>query len=72
MAERLRVSVLYCTGVTPPPQCRFQYQQLKQELERRFPGALEVNGDGFVDTDAKLHKIMAAIKTQLAQTAARR
>ncbi|XP_010565488.1 PREDICTED: selenoprotein W [Haliaeetus leucocephalus] len=66
------------------------YQQLKQELERRFPGALQVsgqgtrevtgwfevtvggrlvhskkNGDGFVDSDAKLQKIMAAIKTRL-------
>uniref|UniRef100_A0A8B9MP78 Selenoprotein W n=1 Tax=Accipiter nisus TaxID=211598 RepID=A0A8B9MP78_9AVES len=78
-------------GDTPPlPPPRFQYQQLKQELERRFPGALQVsgqgtqevtgwfevtvggrlvhskkNGDGFVDSDAKLQKIMAAIKTRL-------
>ncbi|XP_025925511.1 selenoprotein W [Apteryx rowi] len=67
------------------------YQRLRKELEKRFPGQLEMsgegtrevtgwfevtvggrlvhskkNGDGFVDTDAKLQKIVAAIKAALA------
>lgn len=29
------------------------------------PFSLRQNGDGFVDSDAKLQKIMAAIKTRL-------
>uniref|UniRef100_A0A8D0GEH2 Selenoprotein W n=1 Tax=Sphenodon punctatus TaxID=8508 RepID=A0A8D0GEH2_SPHPU len=68
-----------------------KYQWLKKELERDFPGKLDVtgegtpqvtgwfevtvagklvhskkDGDGFVDTDAKLHKIKAVIKAALA------
>ncbi|NXO46521.1 SELW protein, partial [Locustella ochotensis] len=68
-----------------------QFQKLKQELERRFPGALDVigqgtpevtgwfevtvgghlvhskkNGDGFVDSDSKLRRIVAAIESRLA------
>ncbi|GAB0201905.1 selenoprotein W [Grus japonensis] len=92
MAEPLRVSVLYWYRGWGRPDLGgpVLYQKLKQELERRFPGALEVsgqgtrevtgwfevtvggrlvhskkNGDGFVDSDAKLQKIMAAIKTRL-------
>lgn len=40
-------------GDTPPPAPpRFQYQQLKQELERRFPGALQVVSFGGAGTTA--------------------
>ncbi|XP_010225611.1 PREDICTED: selenoprotein W, partial [Tinamus guttatus] len=67
------------------------FQQLKKALEKRFPGRLDMtgegtrevtgwfevtvggrlvhskkNGDGFVDTDAKLQKIVAAIEAALA------
>ncbi|KAJ6663799.1 hypothetical protein lerEdw1_009878 [Lerista edwardsae] len=73
------------------PQVAFKYQRLKKELEKEFPGKLEIcgegtpqvtgwfevtvagklvhskkNGDGFVDNDAKLHKIILAIKAALA------
>ncbi|CAM4669930.1 unnamed protein product [Lepidochelys olivacea] len=84
----LRVRVLYCAG----PEATFpRYQQLKKELEKQFPGKLEIsgegtpqvtgwfevtiagklvhskmNGDGFVDNDTKLSKIVAAIKKALA------
>ncbi|ETE66096.1 hypothetical protein L345_08127, partial [Ophiophagus hannah] len=68
-----------------------QFQKLKKELEKEFPGKLEIsgeetpqvtgwfevmvagkmvhskkNGDGFVDNDAKLSKIIKAIRTALA------
>uniref|UniRef100_A0A8U8C7T8 Uncharacterized protein n=1 Tax=Geospiza parvula TaxID=87175 RepID=A0A8U8C7T8_GEOPR len=76
-----------------PPHCPSPsgFVKLKQELERRFPGALDVsgqgtpevtgwfevtvgghlvhskkNGDGFVDSDPKLLKIVAAIESCLA------
>uniref|UniRef100_A0A8C6Z384 Selenoprotein W n=1 Tax=Nothoprocta perdicaria TaxID=30464 RepID=A0A8C6Z384_NOTPE len=66
-------------------------RQLKKALEKRFPGRLDMsgqgtrevtgwfevtvggrlvhskkNGDGFVDTDAKLQRIVAAIEAALA------
>ncbi|CAM4689579.1 unnamed protein product [Caretta caretta] len=84
----LRVRVLYWRGLRLPSQA---YQQLKKELEKQFPGKLEIsgegtpqvtgwfevtiadklvhskmNGDGFVDNDTKLSKIVAAIKKTLA------
>uniref|UniRef100_A0A8U7N522 Uncharacterized protein n=1 Tax=Corvus moneduloides TaxID=1196302 RepID=A0A8U7N522_CORMO len=74
-----------------PPIPKFQFEKLKQQLERRFPGALDVsgqgtpevtgwfevtvggrlvhskkNGDGFVDSDSKLRRIVAAIESCLA------
>ncbi|CAH2314230.1 seleno W [Pelobates cultripes] len=68
----------------------FQFQQLRKELEKRFPGMLKIdgegtptstgwfevtvdgklvhskkNGDGFVDKEAKLQKIVLAIEVAL-------
>uniref|UniRef100_A0A669QI16 Selenoprotein W n=1 Tax=Phasianus colchicus TaxID=9054 RepID=A0A669QI16_PHACC len=82
----LRVTVLYCGACGYKPK----YERLRAELEKRFPGALEMrgqgtqevtgwfevtvgsrlvhskkNGDGFVDTDAKLQRIVAAIQAAL-------
>uniref|UniRef100_A0A8D0BJ41 Selenoprotein W n=1 Tax=Salvator merianae TaxID=96440 RepID=A0A8D0BJ41_SALMN len=73
-----------------PPFFFLQYQQLKKELEKEFPGKLNISGegtpqvtgwfevtvagklihskkkgDGFVDSDAKRHKIIMAIKAAL-------
>ncbi|KAJ7303947.1 hypothetical protein JRQ81_011462 [Phrynocephalus forsythii] len=70
---------------------RQKYQQLKKELEKKFPGKLDIsgegtpevtgwfevtvagklvhskkNGDGFVDNDTKLRKIVIAVTAALA------
>ncbi|KAK2088811.1 hypothetical protein P7K49_034718 [Saguinus oedipus] len=44
-----------------------QYLQLKKKLEDEFPGRLDIKGDGYVDTESKFLKLVAAIKAALAQ-----
>ena len=70
-----------------------KFRKLKQQLEERFPGKLDIagegtpetsgklevqvvggellhskmNGDGYVDTDAKLQKIFAGVEAALSK-----
>jgi len=84
----LKIHIIYCGGWGYAPK----YRKLRQELEAKFPGKLEVtgegtpgltgflevqivdgpllhskkNGDGYVDTQAKLDKIFAGVEKALA------
>ncbi len=84
----VKIHIVYCGGWGYAPK----FRKIKQELEAKFPGKLEItgegtpgttgwleveivggpvlhskkNGDGYVDTEAKMNKIIQGVEEALA------